>query len=263
MIIDFNGKKIYAETHGDGEALVMLNGIMMSTPSWTQFIPALSSRNKLILLDMLDQGQSSRMSEGYDITLQADVLKKVLDELGIKKATICGISYGASVAMNFAIKYPDYADKLILFNCVPYTSQWMRDIGKGWKLARHSPQAYYHTTIPVIYSADFYNHNPEWIAARKEFLMQHVFNNKDFLDAMDRLTDSAVAHDVRDELAGITAKTLLVGSKEDYLTPPQQQKYIRERVPGANLVVIENCGHAAMYEQPDIFTALITGFVNE
>ena len=261
-MINFNDKQIYAETHGEGEPLVILNGIMMSTPSWKPFIEVLSKQNKLVLIDLLDQGQSSKMSESYSLALQADVVKAVLDELGIKKAAICGISYGASVAMNFAVKYPSYADKLVLFNCVPYTSPWMKDIGESWKLASASPEAYYHTTIPVIYSMDFYNKKQDWIKTRKDFLTKYVFNNRDFLDAMNRLTDSSFDHDVRDRLGEIKAKTLVVGASDDYLTPLCEQRYIQECISGASLAVIENCGHAAMYEQPDIFTALITGFVN-
>ncbi|MDR2183176.1 MAG: alpha/beta hydrolase, partial [Clostridiales bacterium] len=66
----------------------------------------------------------------------------------------------------------------------------------------------------------------------------------------------------RDGLGDIGAKTLIVGGSEDYLTPLPQQKYIYERIPGAKLVIIEGCGHAAMYEQPDIFTSLPVGFIN-
>lgn len=262
-MIPFEDKQIYVETHGDGQPLVLLNGIMMSTPSWKAFVDVFSRKNRLILLDLLDQGQSSKMEERYNITIQADVLKCVLDALKIEKTAICGISYGASVAMHFAIQYPDYVDKLVLFNCVPYTSPWLKDIGESWKLARFSPQAYYHVAIPVIYSMHFYNQHLDWINTRKDFLVNHVFNNPVFLDAMDRLTDSAATHDVRHGLEKIKAKTLLVGGSEDYLTPVSEQKYIQARIPDACLTVVENCGHATMYEQPDIFAALILGFVNK
>ncbi|MDR2183890.1 MAG: alpha/beta hydrolase, partial [Clostridiales bacterium] len=207
MLIPFEDKQIYVECHGRGAPSVVLNGIMMSTPSWKPFIPALSAQNRLILLDLLDQGQSGRMTEAYDITIQADVVKCVLDALKIDSANLVGISYGASVAMNFALKYPRHIDKMVLFNCVPYTSPWLADIGKSWQLARVSPEAYYHATIPIIYSTDFFNQNLDWMSARKGFLTQNVFNNQDFLDAMDRLIDSAATHDVRDGLGDIGAKT--------------------------------------------------------
>ncbi|MCL2170448.1 MAG: alpha/beta hydrolase [Defluviitaleaceae bacterium] len=262
MLIDFNGKAIYVEVHGEGEPLVLLNGIMMSTLSWSQFISALSKNNKLILLDLLDQGQSHKMSEDYPVTLQADVVKCVLDELRIRKAHISGISYGAAVAMNFAVMYPEYVDRLVLFNCIPYTSPWLADIGEGWKVARVSPEVYYQMTIPVIYSMGFYNKRTEWLAARKKFLIENVFNNKDFLDAMERLTDSMYAHDVRDRLCGIESKTLVVGCRDDYLTPLPEQRLISDSIPNASLVIIEDCGHVTPYEKPDCFISLLTGFVS-
>ena len=262
MFIPFENKQIFVECHGEGPPIIMLNGIMMSTPSWRPFIPALSKHNKLILLDLLDQGQSTKMSENFDITLQADVVKHVLDALQIPKASVAGISYGASVAMHFAIKYPNYVDKLALFNCIAHTSPWIAAIGESWKLARATPEAYYYATIPIIYSMDFYNKNLDWIEARKAFLIQNVFNNQDFLNAMDRLINSAANHDVREGLNRITAKTLLVGATEDYLTPIAEQKFIREQIPSAELAIMHGCGHAAMYEQPDVFTALLTGFIN-
>ena len=262
MTIQFHDKQIYVEVHGQGEPLILLNGIMMSSLSWKPFIDVLSKYNKLILIDFLDQGQSSRMEDNYDIKLQAEVVKSVLDALELKQAHIAGISYGASVSMQFAVLYPEYVQTLVLFNCVSYTSPWMCDLGKSWTAARATPQLYYNATIPIIYSSGFYNRNTDWINVRKDFLTKYIFNNQNFLDAMDRLTYSTNDYDVRDGLNKITAKTLVVGSKDDGLTPVSEQKYISDNIPGANLVIVEDCGHATMYEKPDVFTSLITGFVN-
>ncbi|MCL2573511.1 MAG: alpha/beta hydrolase [Defluviitaleaceae bacterium] len=262
MLIPFKNKQIYVECHGEGAPIVILNGIMMSTASWKPFIVTLSKHNKLILLDFLDQGQSSKMDKGYDIAIQADVVKCALDALRIEKAHFIGISYGASVAMNFALMYPQYVDKMVLYNCIPYSSPWILAVGKSWQLARTSPEAYYYTAIPTIYSMDFYNNNQDWLDRRKDFLMKNVFNNPEFLGAMERLSQSSATHDVRERLSEIKAKTLLVGGNADYLTPISEQKYIHERIAGSSLVIMEGCGHAAMYEQPDIFASLLTGFVN-
>jgi len=262
MLVDFNGKDIYVEVYGDGPPVVLMNGIMMSTKSWASFVGSFSKNNKLILLDFLDQGQSAKMTEAYPVTIQADVLKCVLDALGISKAHISGVSYGAAVAMNFALKYPKSVDRLVLFNCVPNTSQWLADIGEGWKAARVTSEAYYRMTVPVIYSMGFYNRRADWLSTRKDFLVENVFNNAMFLDAMERLSDSMHTHDVRDRLCDITAKTLVVGGRDDNLTPLSEQRFIAERIPDSSLVVIENCGHASMYENPSCFAALLTGFIN-
>ena len=262
MQVPFGDKQIHVEVYGEGEPLVLLNGIMMSTSSWKPFISVLSKQNKLILLDFLDQGQSSKMTEEFHIAIQADVIQCVLDALKLPKAHIAGISYGASVAMHFAANYPDSVDKLMLFNCVSYSSPWITEVGKGWSAARVSPEAYYYATIPIIYSMGFYNANLDWIRTRKDFLIEHIFSNEAFLDAMDRLLYSASRHDIRAKLGDICAKTLVVGSRDDGLTPVAEQAYICAHIPNADLVVIEHCGHASMYEKPNCFTALLTGFIH-
>ena len=53
----FEGKQVYYETHGEGNPLLLLNGIMMSTMSWKEFVAPLSAQNRLILVDFMDQGK--------------------------------------------------------------------------------------------------------------------------------------------------------------------------------------------------------------
>jgi len=262
MLIDFSGKKIYAETHGEGAPIVLLSGLMMSTKSWAPFVPALAKHNRLILLDFLDQGRSSRMTEGYDISLQVEVVKCVLDHLDIEKANIAGISYGASVSMQFALKYPQRVERLVLFNCVAYLSPWLKEVGEGWAAARVSPAVYYHMTTPFFYSMGFYNKNLDWIKSRKDFMIESYFSDTDNLNATARMADSTNSHDVRERLNEIKAKTLVVGGRDDILTPLSEQRLVSEGIPGASLVVLEDCGHATLYEKPECFQTLLIGFVN-
>ena len=74
-------KKIYYEIHGKGNPVILLNGIMMSTASWKPFLPALSKTCKVILVDLLDMGQSDNMAdrEQYVQPLQADILSEFVD----------------------------------------------------------------------------------------------------------------------------------------------------------------------------------------
>ena len=103
---DFNGKNVYYEEYGEGKPLLLLNGIMMSTLSWTEFIEPFSKDNRLLLLDFLDQGKSDRMTGDYAQEIQADLMKAFFDHIKLDKCTIMGISYGGEVALQFAVKYP-------------------------------------------------------------------------------------------------------------------------------------------------------------
>lgn len=258
---EFNGKAVYFEEYGQGRPLVILNGIMMSCASWKEFIEPFSANNRLLLLDLLDQGKSARMDGPYEQALQAEVVLALLDHLGIKKACLVGISYGGEVAQRFAIEHPDRLDRLVLFNTTARTGPWLGDIGEGWNLAARDPEAYYYSTIPVIYSPAFYLGKNDWMTRRHEAL-HTIFANQDFIQAMIRLTNSARSYDVTEDLHRITAPTLVVSCREDYLTPMAEQELICAKIPDSKRVILPGSGHASMYEQPLLFAALVLGFCN-
>jgi len=183
--------------------------------------------------------------------------------LQIAKINLVGISYGGSVAVLFAIKYPTLVDRMILFNTTPATGEWLRDIGRGWIATgkTRNGQAYYQTTIPVIYSPHYYQTKIEWMR-RREIQLIPIFSNPDFLDAMERLTLSAESYDSRTRLGTITAKTLIVSAEEDYLTPLDNQKDLYDHIKGSEWIKIPVAGHASMYERPLLFTSLVLGFIN-
>ncbi|MDO4564075.1 MAG: alpha/beta hydrolase [Clostridia bacterium] len=259
----FQGKKIHYKTFGEGKPIVLLNGIMMSINSWAPFVEALSADNQLILLDFLDQGHSQRMTEPYTQDLQAEVLNALLEQLNLERASVAGISYGGEVAIKFAIAHPEKLDRLLLFNTTAKTSDWLRDIGRGWNLVGQSGngEAYYDITIPVIYSSGFYQREIEWMKRRERQLIP-VFSDANWQAAMKRLVDSAESHDCVKDLGKIAAPTLVVTCTEDTLVPRVEQDVLAKGIKNSYYVSVIGSGHASMYEQPLLFAALVLGFVN-
>ena len=261
--IQHNNKNIYYEVHGEGEPLVILNGIMMSTASWAMFLPELTKSNQVILLDFFDQGASDKIEAGYEHQTQVEVVEAVINHLALETINLFGISYGGQIAMHFAIKNKHLVNKLLLFNTTSYTNPWLKEIGNSWKKAAalRDKELFYQITIPIIYSPEFYTKNVQWMDDRKDFLYQ-VFTDE-FLDGMIRLIDSAESHDIRlqlQELDGI--KTLIVGSEYDFITPDQEQQLIHNEISSSEFVMIKSCGHALMYEKPAQFLTLVKGFIS-
>jgi len=267
-VFSYQGQEIYYEINGkltkNSDVIVILNGIMMSTKSWEPFVTNLTNNHVLLRYDMFDQGQSARRTESYTQEIQVALLKSLLEYLEIQQANIVGISYGASIALQFAVKHPSMIKRMIVANVVAKTSPWLKDIGDGWNEVAKSGNglAYYHITIPYIYSPQFYTKNNKWMEKRKELLVP-IFSTKEFLDRMIRLTKSAETHDVIAELDKITVPTLIISSEEDYLTPPFEQTYLHNQISSSQLVLIPSCGHASMYEVPSVFTSLVLGFFGQ
>lgn len=260
--VEYKGKNIYYEVYGDGEPIVILNGIMMSHISWSFCIPELCRNNKVILLDFLDQGKSDKMDSLYKQDIQVEVVKTVIDKLKLDKINLFGISYGGEVALQFALKYRSFLNKLILFNTTSCTNVWLKDIGRGWINAAETvdPETFYNVTIPVIYSPSFYNKNIEWMNRRKEILYK-VFQ-KEFLMAMIRLIQSAEGYDIRDRLNEINTDTLIVSSEHDFITPVIEQEYLYKNITNSKYILIRECGHASMYEKPNEFIGILKGYLS-
>ena len=253
---------IHYEVYGEGPPIVLLNGIMMSTKSWKPFIEPLSAANKLILMDFYDQGESDRHEEPYKIEKQAEAVKSVLDNLGLEKVTLTGISYGGYVSLKFALTYPSYLSRLMIFNSAARSGPWLKEMGQSWIMSMDNPDHLYAATIPVVYSKAFYNNNIEWAESRKVVLTEQVFKDKNFLDGLTRLIKSTEGYDVVDQLGKIQARTLIVASDEDSIAPYNDQKIMHEGIKNSDLVLMPGCGHASMYEKPDLFASLMLGFAN-
>ena len=260
----YEGKRVYYEVHGEsGQPLVILNGIMMSTASWKSFIPNFSRNNITILVDFLDQGQSERMTESYNHSVQVGVIEALLDLLPYEKYTIMGISYGGEVAIQYVVKRPDRIRSLVLANTCARTSDWLRKIGDGWNAVARTGvgEAYYLTTIPVIYSTGFYERESAWMDRREGTLIPY-FSRPDVLESLIRLTDSSRNYDYTDRVGEISCPTLIISCSEDGLVPPTEQILLHEKIKGSHYVTINGSGHASMYEDPSSFTALVLGFTN-
>ncbi|TNF09381.1 MAG: alpha/beta hydrolase [Bacillota bacterium] len=260
---DYKGKHVFYDVQGEGKPILILNGIMMSTRSWEPFVETLSEHNQLVRLDFLDQGQSDRLDHPYQQDIQVDVIYHLLKELKLSKINIVGISYGGEVAILFATTHKELVERLVLFNTTPYTSPWLKEIGHQWNAIGRTRDAktYYQATIPVIYSPSYYEKRLDWMKKREEILLP-IFGNPIFLDAMERLTNSAESFDAREKLETIQSPTLIIAADEDSLTPMNNQRELHKMIKNSELVILPGVGHASMYERPMLFVTLVLGFIN-
>lgn len=262
--VKVNGVELNYSLDGSGEeTIVFLNGIMMNTLSWNDFVPVLTKQNNYSFLrvDFRDMGFSTPYKEDYDVSIHVDDLKGLFDELGLKKVHLLGVSYGAMVAMMFALKYPEYLSTLILPNCVARVTKFLQAASDIWEYsaATNSGEIFFKLSMPFIYSDDFYHRNWEWLKER-EVIFEKILT-KEYFESLLRLSRSSKNFDILDEVHEIKVPTLLIAGTRDIITPVYEMKKIQERIEGAKMVIIEDAGHASFYEKFDEFVTAVLGFV--
>jgi 3-oxoadipate enol-lactonase len=257
-----DGIKINYEVHGEGEPVLFLGGIMMNTTSWATFVPVLSKKFKLVLMDLRDQGQSSKMKSEYSIGIHIGDVLRLLDELSISKVHLLGVSYGGDVAILFALAHQDRLKTLILPNTISTIPNHLRVIGKSWEVAAdlNDGEKFFQLATPVIYSGPFYDKYLDVLLQRQA--MFKALLTKEWFEGFVRLSHSIQDYNVTPEqLRTIKVPTLLIGADKDIITPVELQCIMRDNIANSELILIKDAGHGAFLEKMNEFMTLILGFV--
>lgn len=114
--LELHGDRVAYQEAGSGEALLLIHGMAGSSATWNAVIPQLSKKYRVIAPDLLGHGESAKPRGDYSLGAFAALLRDLLDELGITRATVIGQSLGGGVAMQFAYQHRDYCERLVLIS---------------------------------------------------------------------------------------------------------------------------------------------------
>lgn len=112
--LDLHGNRLAYQDEGQGEAILLLHGMAGSSETWRSVIRPLSRKYRVIAPDLLGHGRSAKPRSDYSLGAFAVLLRDLLDELGVARATIVGHSLGGDVALQFVYQHPDYCERLVL-----------------------------------------------------------------------------------------------------------------------------------------------------
>jgi pimeloyl-ACP methyl ester carboxylesterase len=104
----------YVET-GEGQPVLLIPGAWSTYRYWNRITPLLSKHYRLLALDYLGVGDSDKPGSGFAYTVeeQADLIAGMIESLQVSKVYIIGTSYGGSIALNLAARYPDRVGKIV------------------------------------------------------------------------------------------------------------------------------------------------------
>jgi pimeloyl-ACP methyl ester carboxylesterase len=257
-----DGVELYYEEHGQGEPVVLLGGIMMSAASWAQHVPVLARHVRLILLDLRDQGRSGRMTRDYRLDVHVPDVVGLLDELGLPRAHLIGLSYGGQVALRIALAHPDRVRTLILANSNHYIPNHLAEIGRAWAVAAqlNDGERFFQLAVPFIYSAEFYAKHLDLLRQRQA--MFKALLTKEWFDGFQRLCRSTEGFAISaDELGRIRMPTLLIAAEEDVITPVRLMEEMHRAIPNCEFISLPRAGHGAFLERAGEFLTAVVGFL--
>lgn len=253
-----NGIFIHYKVTGSGENIVFINGMSANRTSWVYQEEIFARKYQVLTYDCRGQGLSEKPEEPVYLPSDgADDLAALLDELGIKKTHIVGLSYGGAIAQHFAIKYPMKLSALVLVDTFSYVEPLLKAVCEGWILAieEGSSVLRFDVALPWVFGEEFIKEKPEIVQNIRKMSIENPS------EPLISLIKGSLAQNTTKDLHRIKAPTLVIAGENDILVPKKYSKILCDNIPNARLAVIEGCGHVPPIEKPMGFNEIVLGFL--
>jgi proline iminopeptidase len=274
-----DGRTLAYRRVGSGPTLVCHGG----GPGFSSFylgdVAGLGDHLDLVMLDPRGTGQSDRPANArsYAIEDYANDVEELREHLGLERINLLGHSHGGVVAMDYAARYPDHVEKLILASTLARFAQeqvaameagmaakadepWFEDASAALA-AEQRGEFETDEELGQLAVREFPFYFKEYGDAERAYLesLRNDIPNADTLRYFNQ--EIFETFDMRPQLGRITAPTLVVTGEQDFITGPVCADEIAAGLSDPHKVVIPGAGHFVFVETPDEFRAAVLEFL--
>ena len=270
------GASLYARAIGQGRPVIVLHG----GPDFDHryFLPdldRLADAFRLIYYDQRGRGRSADNVRPEDVTLtsELDDLDKVRQHFRLEAPALLGHSWGALLALEYALRYPGHVSHLILMNPAPVSASdaaltrkaYLAKLGDDMEgqrqiLTSASYQAGEPEAVTARYGIHFKpalkrpaDHERLMSAMKAAFMSQGkegILKARAVEDQLMRGTWQTPGYDLLPKLRDLRFPTLVIAGDQDFI-PLEVAEHIAQAIPNATLATIRSCGHFAYLERGD------------
>lgn len=270
--------KLFCRVTGQGKPLIVIHGGPGSGQDY--FLPHmydLAKNNFVIFYDQRGAGRSPGEINEDTMAISAfvedlEVLRKAFN---FDKISILGHSWGAFVAMHYAIEHPKCIDRLILSNPCPASSDDFSIFEKErdkrlsnfqGELSKIQNSQEYQNGDPELHErllkifVRTYCHVPESAESLNLHLNRDVVINAIKIHQIVSKNILEKPFDLHDRLKKLQIPTLVIHGDDDPI-PLSSAQHIHENILGSKLVVLDDCGHYPYVEQAELYFQSLNEFL--
>lgn len=279
-----NGINMYYEVYGEGEPLLLIEGLGYSSWMWYKQLPELSKHYKVIVYDNRGVGLTDKPDSEYTIELMADDAAALLTTLGIESAHVLGVSMGGYIAQELAIRHPEKVRSLVLActnmgeaGMLKRNSTLLNGYLKLWGLLPGMLEVSGKASVPTLtnnyglskedkilyglssaFTKEYFRDNPEEI----DRIVKWRLDNPQPSYAWKRQFAAGVNFDSSNRAGGINVPTLVISGSKDIIVPNESSIKLAETIPGAELKILPGAGHLMFIERSVEFNESVTSFID-
>lgn len=250
-----NPVTLHAVTEGppDAPPLVLLCSIGTTIDMWAPQRRALGDDTRVISIDTLGHGGSPVPDGPYAVAELAIHVRATLDGLAVGRAAFAGVSLGGAVAQRIALDDPSRVASLTLIATSARFGDPQQWHDRAATVRAGGTAAIADATMGRWFAPSFQKCQPTAVD-----LMRAMFVGAP-AEGYAGCCGALGGWDSRDEIARISAPTVVVVGDADPATPPAHAQILAEGIPGARLQIVPDAAHLVSLERPETVTPLIRG----
>jgi len=248
MKITANGVEFDTRFEGPDEAPVVTlsHSLCCDLTAWDELTEDLKSNYRVLRYTLRGHGESGGTSGAYDFALLAEDVAAIQDHYGVTKGHFVGLSIGGMIGQEFALRYPERVDKLVISSSLCALPDGAAAL---WPERIRSV-----SEEGIITQED---------SAMSRWFVEGALDDKPELDARVRkmIRETSVdgyvgcSHaiagiDLVERNHAITAETLVIVGRDDAGTPLASSELIHSKILGSKLIVVDNASHQLAMEKP-------------
>ncbi|MEO6435996.1 MAG: alpha/beta hydrolase, partial [Tepidisphaeraceae bacterium] len=257
---DLTDVRCFYELLGSGDPLILIPGLGATSVLFEPVAGELSKSFSLILFDNRGLGRSIARRHPQHLRDYAVDVIELMDHLQLDRAHVLGLSFGGIVAQQVAIDHPGRVDRLVLVSCSNRFGPYLMEVAKllGHAL-RHFPKEQFRRMVELLSVA------PQYLDTHADDLDRKI---NAALDA--KVPRMAVGRQLRclgnrdvacESEFHITSPTLIIAGDQDMLIPACYAQAMSREIPGSEFVLLPNCGHNPLNEQPEVMVERVREFL--
>jgi len=259
--IDSNGCPIYYQVRGEGTPLILLMGFGADGNVWELHVVEYEKHFKCIILDNRGVGKSGQPKGPYNTEMMANDTIAVMDELGIQKAQIAGISMGGAIAQSLAIYHPLRVQSLCLISTWPVFNNYATVVYENLKKIRRtaSPEDFMELLQLWIFAPPHYDNNLKELKEAQTAAGHNVQPQSQ--NGFDGQLNACIHHNSVARLHEIKVPTLITIGMMDIFTPPAFSDILHHKIEGSKIERFPSGGHVHHWEDVERFNHITTEFL--
>jgi aminoacrylate hydrolase len=256
-----DGAELYYEKHGGGPPLFLVPGLGGDGRWWGGHVGRLAERFTVVVHDHRGTGRSTLSRIAYSVTQMADDALQLIEALGFDRVHWCGHSTGGAMGQVLAVERPERIDRLVLSATWARADAFFRRLFevRAQVLRELGPAAYQKGSALALNMPSWIRDHDAELAALEARAAETIPVPEIVLSRIAAI----VAHDQRDRLQKVRARTLAVCARDDMVTPLYFTEELVRLIPDARAYVLPDGGHFYPHVHGDEFRRVMTEFLLE